>query len=108
MRAILWIFVWALVAFGIHFASFALIPSTRGPTVRASHAVLRVAEKVLGDQYVTESNPAGEYPGNSLHASESGQTILIAFWLLVYLLVFSVVRFVFALVGRSRGGEVES
>jgi hypothetical protein len=102
MRAILWIFIWALVAFGIHFASFALIPATRGPTVRASHAVLHVAEKVTGEQYVTETNPAGEYPRDSLHASEPGQTIVIAFWALVYLLVFSLVRLVLALIKRSR------
>ena len=47
MRAILSIFVMALIAFGIHFAAFALIPAARGPTVRVSHAVLGIAGNVL-------------------------------------------------------------
>jgi hypothetical protein len=105
MRAIFWIFTWAVIAFGIHFASFALIPTTRGPSVRASHAVLRIAEKVLEEQYLTESNPAAEYPRGSLHANGQGQKILIAFWLLVYLIVFSLVYSVFALIRRSRAGR---
>jgi hypothetical protein len=103
MRAIFWIFTWAVIAFCIHFASFALIPPTRGPSVRASHAVLHVAEKVAGERYVTEFNPEAEYPRGSLHATEQGQKILIAFWLLVYVIVFSLVYSVFALIGRSRG-----
>jgi hypothetical protein len=103
MKAVFWIFVWALVAFAIHFASFAFIPATRGPTVEASHAVLHLAEKITGEQYVTESNPAAEYPRGSLHASEAGQTILIAFWFLVYLVVFALVYSVLALFRGSRG-----
>ena len=62
MRAVLWIFILALVAFGIHFASFAVIPATRGPTVRVSHAVLGAAGNVMGDNYLTSSNPETEYP----------------------------------------------
>jgi hypothetical protein len=92
----------AVVAFSIHLASFALIPSTRGPSVRVSHAVLGITGKVLGDNYLTNYNPAGEYPRGSLHANEAGQTILLVFWLLVYLLVFSLVYFVFARIRRSR------
>jgi hypothetical protein len=102
MRAILWIVALALVAFAIHLASFALIPPTRGPSVRVSHEVLRIAEKVLGEQYLTDYNPAGEYPRGSLHANGPGQTVLMAFWSLVYLIVFSLVYSVFARTGRSR------
>ena len=102
MRATLWIFALALVAFSIHLASFALIPPTRGPSVRVSHAVLGIAEKVLGEDYLTDYNPEGEYPRGSLHANWPGQKILIVFWSLVYLLVFSLVYFVFARIGRSR------
>lgn len=102
MKAILWIFALAFVAFSIHLASFALIPPTRGPSVRVSHAVLGVAEKVLGEVYLTEYNPQGEYPRGSLHANAPGQKILIVFWSLVYLLVFSLVYFVVAGIGRSR------
>ena len=102
MRAVLWIFTLALVAFGIHLASFALIPATRGPTVRVSHAVLGFAGNALGDNYLTDSNPAAEYPRNSLHATEAGQTILIAFWSLVYLLGFGLVYSVVAGIRRSR------
>lgn len=102
IRAILLIFLMAFVAFGIHLASFALIPPTRGPSVRISHAVLRNAEKVLGQKYVTDYNPEGEYPRGSLHANEPGQKLLIVFWLLAYLLVFSLVYLVFARIGRSR------
>jgi hypothetical protein len=102
MRAILWIFALAFIAFAIHLASFALIPPTRGPTVRASHAVLGIAGKVLGENYVTEYNPEREYPRGSLHANESGQKILITFWSLVYLLVFSLVYSVVAWIRRSR------
>lgn len=101
MRAILWIFGCAAVAFAIHLASFALIPPTRGPTVRVSHAVLHVAEKVLGEQYVTDYDSADEYPRGSLHANAPGQKILIGFWLLVYLLVFSLVYSVLAWTRRS-------
>lgn len=101
MRAILWIFGCAAIAFAIHLASFALIPPTRGPSVRVSHAVLHIAEKVLGEQYLTDYNAAEEYPRGSLHANGPGQKILIAFWLLVYLLFFSLVYFVFARVRRS-------
>lgn len=50
MRAILWIFALAFVAFALHLTSFVLIPSTRGPTVRVSHAVLGIAEKALGGE----------------------------------------------------------
>lgn len=92
----------AVIAFGIHLASFALIPPTRGPSVRVSNTVLGVAEKVMGQNYLTDSNPEGEYPRGSLHANGPGQTILIVFWLLVYLLVFSLVYFVFARIRRSR------
>ena len=102
MRATLWILGCAVVAFGIHLASFALIPPTRGPTVRASHAVLHVAEKVTGEQYVTDYDAAEEYPRGSLHANGPGQKILIGFWSLVYLLVFSLVCFVFARIRRPR------
>lgn len=102
MRAIIWIFALALVAFSIHLASFALIPPTRGPSVRVSHAVLGVAEKVLGEDYLTEYNPEGEYPRGSLHANAPGQKILVVFWSLVYLLVFSLVYVVFAKTRRSR------
>jgi hypothetical protein len=102
MRAILWIFTLAFIAFSIHLASFALIPSTRGPSVRASHAVLRIAEKVTGEPYVTDTNPDGEYPRGSLHASEPGQRLLLVFWSLAYLIFFSLVYFVFARIRRSR------
>lgn len=102
MRAILWIFALALVAFSIHFASFALIPPTRGPSVRVSHAVLGIAEKVLGEDYLTEYNPEGEYPRGSLHANVSGQKILVGFWSLVYLLFFSIVYFLLARIRRLR------
>lgn len=102
MRAILWIFAMASIAFGIHLASFALIPPTRGPTVRVSHAVLGIAEKVVGENYLTDYNPEGEYPRGSLHANQTGQTILFVFWLLVYLLLFTLVYFVFARIRRSR------
>lgn len=101
-RAIFLICAWALFAFGIHFASFALIPPTRGPSVRVSHAVLRVAEKVLGENYLTDYNVQGEYPSGSLHASAQGQEILLAFWLLVYLTIVTLVYIVFAWMGRSR------
>ena len=101
MRAILWIFGCAAVAFAIHLASFALIPPTRGPTVRVSHAVLHLAEKVLGKQYVTDYDAAEEYPRGSLHANAPGQKILIGFWLLVYLLIFSLVHSVWAWTRRS-------
>jgi hypothetical protein len=100
MRAMLWIVGLALVAFSIHLASFVLIPPTRGPTVRVSHAVLGIAEKVLGEKYVTDYNPEGEYPRGSLHANWPGQKILIVFWSLTYLLFFSLVYFVFARMGR--------
>jgi hypothetical protein len=102
MRAILRIFVMALIAFSIHLASFALIPPTRGPTVRVSHAVLGIAEKALGENYLTDYNPEGEYPRGSLHANGGGQTILIVFWSLVYLLGFSLLYLIFARMGRSR------
>jgi hypothetical protein len=102
MRAILCIFAMAFIAFGIHFASFALIPPARGPTVRVSHAVLGIAEKVSGENYLTDYNPEGEYPRGSLHATWPGQTILLVFWLLVYLLVFSLVYCVFTRIRRSR------
>ena len=92
----------ALIAFSIHLASFALIPPTRGPTVRVSHAVLGVAGNVMGDHYLTEDNPVGEYPRGSLHANEVGQSILIIFWSLVYVIIFSLLYFVFARIGRSR------
>jgi hypothetical protein len=100
MKAILWIFGCATVAFAIHLASFALIPPTRGPSVRISHGVLHLAEKVLGEQYVTDYNAAEEYPRGSLHANGPGQKILIGFWLLVYLLVFSLVYSVLARIRR--------
>jgi hypothetical protein len=102
MKAILWIFALAFIAFSIHLASFALIPPTREPTVRASHAVLGVAEKILGESYLTESNPDREYPRGSMHANWPGQKILITFWSLVYLLIFSFVYSVFAWIKRSR------
>jgi len=102
MKAILWILFWASIAFGIHFASFALIPPTRGPTVRVSHDVLGIAEKILGENYVTEDNPESEYPRGSLHATWPGQRILIVFWSLVYLFVFSLVYSVFIWIKRSR------
>jgi len=92
----------AVVAFSIHLASFALIPSTRGPSVRVSHVVLGITGKVLGDNYLTDYNSTGEYPRGSLHANEAGQTILIVFWSLVYLLLFSLLHFVFAMTRRSR------
>lgn len=92
----------ALVAFSIHLASFVLIPPTRGPSVRVSHAVLRIAENALGEKYLTDYSPEGEYPRGSLHATGPGQKILIVFWSLVYLVVFSLVYAVFARVGRSR------
>ena len=101
MRAILRIFTMAFIAFSIHFASFALIPPTRGPTVRVSHTVLGTTGKVRGENYLTDYNSEGEYPRGSLHATGPGQTILIAFWSLVYLLVFSLGHFVVAFV-RSR------
>lgn len=91
----------AFIAFGIHLASFALIPPTRGPTVRVSHAVLGTTGKVLGENYLTDYNPEGEYPRGSLHANGPGQTILIVFWSLAYLLVFSLGYFAFAF-GRTR------
>ena len=91
----------AFIAFSIHLASFALIPPTRVPSVRVSHAVLGIAEKVLAENYLTDTNPAGEYPRGSLHANEAGQTILLVFWLVVYLFVFSVVYFVLARIRRS-------
>ena len=102
MRATLWIFALTLAAFSIHFVSFALIPPTRGPSVRVSHAVLGVAEKVLGEDYLTEYNPEGEYPRGSLHANGPGQKILVVFWSLVYLVVFSLVYFVLAGIRRLR------
>jgi hypothetical protein len=108
MRAILSIFVMALIAFGIHFAAFALIPAARGPTVRVSHAVLGIAGNALGDNYLTESNPEAEYPRGSLHANEVGQSILIIFWSLAHILVFSLLYFVFAKVGRSRAPRESS
>jgi hypothetical protein len=95
MRALLWIVALAFVAFSIHLASFVLIPPTRGPSVRVSHAVLRVAEKVLGENFITASSPDGEYPQGSLHANEPGQGLLLVFWSLVYLLLFSFLYFVF-------------
>lgn len=107
MRAALWIFALALVAFSIHLASFALIPPTRGPSVRVSHAVLGIAEKALGEDYLTDYDPQGEYPRGSLHANLPGQKILIVFWSLVYLLVFAFVYFVFARIGRSRNSETD-
>lgn len=103
MRAILWICGCAALAFAIHFASFALIPPTRGPTVRASHAVLHIAENVLGEQYVTDYDAAEEYPRGSLHANASGQRVLVGFWSLVYLFVFSLVYFVLARIRRAGG-----
>jgi|ERR1043166_203670 hypothetical protein len=103
MRAILWIFTWSLIAFSIHLGSFVLIPPTRGPTVRASHAALHVAEKVLHESYVTDYNPAGEYPRGSLHANWAGQKVLIVFWLLAYLLVSSLIYSVVAGVRSARG-----
>lgn len=102
MRAILWIFALAFVAFAIHFTSFVLIPSTRGPTVRVSHAVLGLAKGARGTDYLTETNPDTEYPRGSLHANGPGQQILIVFWSLAYLLVFSFVYSVFAWIKRSR------
>ncbi|HEV2840149.1 MAG TPA: hypothetical protein VGW39_02390 [Chthoniobacterales bacterium] len=107
MKAIFWIFALALVAFGIHFASFALIPPTRGPSVRVSHAVLGIAEKAFGGDYLTDYDPQGEYPRGSLHANLPGQKILIVFWSLVYLLVFSFVYFVVARIGRSRNSQTD-
>jgi hypothetical protein len=101
MRAIFRIFAMAFIAFSIHLASFALIPPTRGPSVRVSHAVLGITGKVLGENYLTDYNPEGEYPRGSLHATGPGQTILIVFWSLVYVLVFSLGHFVFAFV-RTR------
>ena len=95
MRAILWIVALAFVAFSIHLISFALIPSTRGPSVRLSHSVLGIAEKALGENFITDSSPDGEYPRGSLHANEPGQGILLVFWSLVYLLLFSFLYFVF-------------
>lgn len=95
----------ALVAFSIHLASFALIPSTRGPSVRVSHAVLRTAEKVLGEDYLTDYSPEGEYPRGSLHANPVGQKILVVFWSLVYVLVFSLVYFVLAGTRRPRARQ---
>ena len=108
MKAILWIFALALVALVIHLASFALIPSTRGPTVRVSHAVLGIAEKVTGEHYLTEYNTEREYPRGSLHANWPGQEVLIAFWSLVYLLIFSLVYSVVAWIGRSRAPHESS
>jgi hypothetical protein len=101
MKAIIWIFALALIAFAIHLASFALIPSSRGPSDRVSHAVLGIAEKVTGEHYLTEYNTEREYPQGSLHATWPGQEILIAFWSLVYLFVFSLVYSVFAWIRRS-------
>jgi len=90
----------AFIAFSIHLASFALIPPTRGPSVRVSHAVLDIAEKVLAEDYITDYNPQGEYPRGSLHANGPGQTILILFWSLMYILVFTLLYFVFARIRR--------
>ncbi len=101
-RAILLILAWAIFLFGIHFATFALIPATRGPTVRVSNAVLHVAENALGQNFLTESNPVVEYPSGSLHANADGQKILILFWLVAYLLVVALVYVVIAWLGRSR------
>jgi hypothetical protein len=108
MKAILWICGCAFVALAVHFASFALIPPTRGPTFRVSHAVLGVAEKALGEKYLTETSPDREYPRGSLHANGPGQKILITFWSLTYLLVFSIVYSLFAWMGRSRGPHKSS
>lgn len=102
MKAVCWIFTWSFIAFSVHLASFALIPPTRGPTVRASHAALHVAEKLLTETYLTDYNPEGEYPRGSLHANWAGQKLLIASWFLAYLLVFSFVYFVVAMIGHSR------
>ncbi len=101
MRAILWIFTWSIIAFSVHLASFALIPPTRGPTVRVSHAVLHLAEKMLTENYLTDYNTEGEYPRGSLHANWAGQKLLIAFWFLAYLLVFSLAYCVVAMIKRS-------
>ena len=104
MRAILRIFAMALIAFGIHLASFALIPSTRGPSVRVSHAVLGVAGNVVAE-IITSRNttPQGEYPRGSLHANAPrDKAVLIVFWSLVYVIIFSLLYFVFARIGRSR------
>lgn len=105
MRAALWIVALAFAAFCIHLASFALIPPTRGPSVRVSHAVLGIAEKALGEDYLTDYDPQGEYPRGSLHANLPGQKVLIVFWSLAYLFVFSLVYFVFARIGRSRNSQ---
>src|SRR6185312_12295824 len=102
-RAIFLIVAWTIFAFGIHFATFALIPASRGPTVRVSHEVLRVAGDVLGASYLTESNPVVEYPAGSMHANADGQKILILFWLVAYLLVITIIYSVAVLIGRSRG-----
>ena len=101
MRAIVWIFILSFVAFSLHFASFAFIPATRGLTVRVSHALLAVAGNAMGDNYLTETNPEPEYPGGSLHATEEGQTILIVFWSLVYLIGFSLIYLVVARIRRA-------
>jgi hypothetical protein len=101
MRAILWVFTWSFVTFSIHLASFALIPATRGPTVRVSHAVLHFAEKVLMQDYLTDYHPEGEYPRGSLHANGPGQRLLIVFWFLAYLLAFSLAYSVVARIKRS-------
>ena len=107
MRAILWIFALAFVAFAIHLASFALSPATRGPTVRVSHAVLGIAEKALGKDYLTEYNSEREYPRGSLHTNGPGQKLLIGFWSLVYLFVFSFVYSLFAWIRRlTRGKQI--
>lgn len=104
MKAILWICACAFVAFGIHLASFALIPATRDPTVRVSHAVLGIAGKALGRDYLTEYNSEREYPRGSLHTNGPGQKILIAFWSLVYLFVFALFYSLFAWIRRLRRG----
>lgn len=59
-------------------------------------------EKILTQDYLTDVNPEGEYPRRSLRANRPGQRILIVFWSLVDLLVFSLVYSVFAKIGRSR------
>ena len=105
MKAAIWIFALALIAFAIHLASFALIPSMRDPTVRISHAVLGIAEKALGEHYLTEYNLEREYPRGSLHASEPGQKILITFWSLAYLLLFTLVYSLFAGIRRLTRGK---
>jgi hypothetical protein len=89
------LFAWTFLAVLVHAALTIYIPPVRAISTSVSHSVLRIAEKIMVENYlyVGDGNPKG-YPLGSIHAVGTGFTILMVFWPLVWFFVVSFIYFV--------------